>query len=222
MKLIMVNKNYSSWSLRAWLGAKMTGQEFEEIVLPLWTEDFYAHIDEYSPTGKVPVLIDDDVAVWESIAILDYLHHKFPHAGIWPKDLKAFAHAKSVAAEMHAGFMALRSAAPMNLRENRDHMDMDEKVTDDVARIEESWHRCIQNSGGPFLFGHFSGADAMYAPVVFRLHGYGVDVSDDTRAYMDRILKHPFIEEWVKAAAEESLVVDLDEIPADQTILTAS
>lgn len=223
MKIVMVNKNYSSWSLRGWLGVKQTGAEFEEIIFDLWTEEFNDKIKRYSPTGCVPVLVDKDIYVWESIVILDYLDRKFPDCGIWPKVSHLYAHAKAISAEMHAGFMSLRGAAPMNLRENRPYMDMDEKVKKDVARVEEIWTSCLNSDGntGPFLFGNFSGADMMYAPVVARLNGYGIKLNDTCMAYMKAVLEHPFLREWYEAAAKETFVIPEDEIPATQMVLIA-
>lgn len=221
-KLIIVNKNYSSWSLRGWLALKQAGVEFEEHLIPLFTDEFFATIEDYSPSKCVPVLNDGDIQVWESMAIIDYMDRLHPEANIWPKNKAAYAQAKSISAEMHAGFFALRGSAPMNLRENRNNMGMCEKVAKDVARIETIWTetRTKFGNGGDFLFGEFSGADMMYAPVVARLLGYGIQLSDTNMAYMKAVRNHPHVKEWYDAAAKETWVVDMDEVPADATILT--
>jgi glutathione S-transferase len=227
-KLIIVNKNYSSWSLRGWLALKHVGVDFEEILLPLWQDEFWEKIGDLSPSGTVPVLHDSETVVWDSLAIIDYLDKKHPEANIWPKDLKAYAKAKSISAEMHSSFFALRNAAPMNLRENRDEMGMDKAVTKDVKRIETIWSETREefgatcDGGGDFLFGDFSGADMMYSAVVARLLGYGIKLNDTCIAYMKAVRNHPHIQEWYAAAALETLVVDEDELAKDSKILSVS
>ena len=174
LKLIIGNKNYSSWSMRPWIAMKVAGIPFDEAVISLDAPDFRAQVDAVSGTGKVPVLIDGDVRVWESLAILEYLAEKFPGKGLWPKDVAARAHARAIASEMHAGFVALRKLMPMNMWRPVIKRDLTPEAAANIKRIETMWSECRarygQKGGGPFLFGAFSAADAMYAPVVARLH----------------------------------------------------
>ena len=211
--LVIANKLYSSWSLRPWLLLKQLGVRFDEIVIPLDTPTTKAEILKHSPAGKVPILIDGEVTVWESVAILEYVADAFG-APVWPEDRAARAMARSVAAEMHAGFQALRSACPMNLGKRFDRRDRGEAVAQNVARFEDivrdARHRFGQ--GGPFLFGAFSGADAMYAPVVTRLDTYSIPVSSETRSYMNTILSLPAFTEWRAAALKEPWTVAEDEV----------
>ena len=211
--LVLANKLYSSWSLRPWLLLKQFGMSFEEIVIPLDTPGTKAEILKHSPAGKVPILIDGDVTVWESLAIMEYVGEAY-RAPVWPRDRAARAMARAVAAEMHAGFQALRSACPMNLGKKFAERDRGEPVAQNVARFEAIVReaRGRFGSGGPFLFGAFSAADAMYAPLVTRLDTYSIPVFDETRAYMDAILSLPSFREWLSAALEETWVVADDEI----------
>src|SRR4051794_35987064 len=176
--LVIGNKNYSSWSLRPWIAMKVCGIGFDETVIPLYEPASRERILEVSPTGKVPALIDGDIRVWESLAILDYLAERHPGAGLWPKDQAARAHARSVAAEMHAGFAALRRHCPMNMRRPVKARELTAEAAADVARIDHLWTQCRTRfgAGGPFLFGAFGAADAMFAPVVSRLHTYDIGV----------------------------------------------
>jgi glutathione S-transferase len=214
LRLIIGNKNYSSWSLRPWIAMKATGIAFEETVISLDAPDFKAQITALSGAGKVPVLLDGDVRVWESLAILEYLAEKFPDAGLWPAQQQARAHARAVAAEMHAGFVALRRHLPMNVRRPVKRRPLDDGAKADAARIETIWNECRAKSGaaGPFLYGRFSAADAMYAPVVWRFHTYAVDVSTATRAYMQAVLALPASRDWHEAARREPWVLAHDEV----------
>ena len=171
LTLIIGNKNYSSWSLRPWIAMKVAGIAFDERVIPLYEPGSREEVLKFSPAGKVPVLIDGDSRVWESLAILEYLAEKFPAAGLWPKDAAARSHARVVASEMHAGFMALRRNCPMNVWLPPKTRPLPDEVKPDVARIEALWSDCRARfgKGGPFLFGAFGAADAMYAPVVVAL-----------------------------------------------------
>ena len=202
--LVVGNKNYSSWSLRAWLSAKQAGLDFEEVRLPLHTPEFEREIVKYSPSGKVPCLIDGDIRVWESLAICEYLAEKFQKAKLWPEDSKTRAFARAISNEMHAGFMALRKNLPMSCRE-RISEEISEEVQADINRITAIWRETRQNfgKGGPFLFGHFTIADAMYTPVVMRFVTYGVKVDSVSKAFMDTILSLPAIKEWLRAAEKE-------------------
>lgn len=214
LRLIIGNKNYSSWSLRPWIALKAAGIAFEETVISLEARDFKAQITALSGAGKVPVLLDGDVRVWESLAILEYLAEKFPNAGLWPAQDRARAHARAVAAEMHAGFLPLRRHLPMNVRRPVKPRPLDEGAKADVARIETIWAECRAQfgAGGPFLYGRFSAADAMYAPVVWRFHTYAVEVSAATRAYMDAVLALPASRDWYEAARREPWVLEHDEV----------
>ena len=178
LSLIVGNKNYSSWSMRPWIAMKATGIAFTEEVISLNAPDFKARVSKVSGTGKVPVLSDGDVHVWESLAILEYLAEKFPGAGLWPSDPAARGHARAIASEMHAGFVPLRRHLPMNLWRPVMPRALPDDVAANVRRIEHIWTDCRTRfgMGGPFLFGRFGAADAMYAPVVSRFHTYAVEV----------------------------------------------
>jgi len=213
--LVIANKCYSSWSLRPWLLMKQLGIPFDEIVIPLDLPDTKAKVLAHSPAGKVPILIDGDVTVWESIAIMEYIGDAF--APVWPSDRDARAMARSVAAEMHAGFSALRSACPMNLGRKFAQKDRGEAVARDVARFSEIVRQARERvrAGGPFLFGAFSAADAMYAPLATRLDTYSIAIDATTRAYVDAILALPAFQEWRSAALKEEWIVDADEVDED-------
>ena len=213
--LVIANKCYSSWSLRPWLLMKQLGIPFDEIVIPLDLPDTKAKVLAHSPAGKVPILVDGDVTVWESIAIMEYIGDAF--APVWPSDRGARAMARSVAAEMHAGFPALRSACPMNLGRKYAPKDRGEAVARDVARFSEIVRQARERSGagGPFLFGAFSAADAMYAPLATRLDTYSIAIDATTRAYVDAILALPAFQEWRSAALKEEWIVDADEVDED-------
>jgi glutathione S-transferase len=213
--LVIANKCYSSWSLRPWLLMKQLGIPFDEIVIPLDLPDTKAKVLKHSPAGKVPILIDGDVTVWESIAIMEYIGDAF--APVWPSDRDARAMARSVAAEMHAGFSALRSACPMNLGRKFAQKDRGEAVARDVARFSEIVRQARERfgAGGPFLFGAFSAADAMYAPLATRLDTYSIAIDATTRAYVDSILALPAFQEWRSAALKEEWIVDADEVDED-------
>src|ERR1700683_2223789 len=200
LQLIIGNKNYSSWSLRPWLAMKVVGIAFEETLISLDAPDFKARIKARSGAGKVPVLIDGDTHIWESLAILEYLAEKFP--GLWPADERARAHARAIAAEMHAGFAPLRRQLPMNIRRPVKERALDDEAASNVTRIDAIWNECRAQfgGGGPFLYGSFCAADAMYAPVVWRFHTYAVEVSATARAYMDAVIALPASREWREAA----------------------
>jgi glutathione S-transferase len=222
LHLVIGNKNYSSWSFRPWLAMKVAGIAFQETVIPLDTADFRTRVAAVTGAGKVPVLIDGDVRIWESLAILEYLAEKFPAARLWPSEAAARAQARAIAAEMHAGFLPLRRYFPMNVRRPVKARGFDEAAGADAARIDAIWSECRAKFGvgGPFLFGAFGAADAMYAPVVWRFHTYAVAVSAATRAYMDAVMALPARNEWGEAARRESWVlpraeVDWPEVPRE-------
>jgi glutathione S-transferase len=209
LTLVIGNKNYSSWSLRPWLVLKQAGIPFREIFISLYTEVSPARIKKYSPSGKVPVLIDGDVTVWESLAIGEYLAEKFPHKHLWPADPAARAMARSAATEMHAGFSALRSHMSMNCRKHLPGKGRTPEVLKDIARITTLWNDCRTRfgKGGGFLFGKFSTADAMYAPVALRFVTYAVELDPVSAAYVQTITTMPAIQQWVADARAETEVI---------------
>lgn len=213
LTLIIGNKNYSSWSFRPWIAMKAAGIAFDEKVIPLYEPGSREQVLRFSPLGKVPVLVDDDQSVWESLAILEYLAEKFPKMNLWPHDARARAHARVVATEMHAGFQPLRKNCPMNFWLPVKQRPQPEDVMANVRRIEALWNDCRARfgQGGQFLFGNFGAADAMYAPVVARLHSYGLKVGDGAHRYMDAVMALPAWEEWRAAALKETWILKEDE-----------
>jgi glutathione S-transferase len=214
LKLVIGNKNYSSWSFRPWIAMKVAGIAFEEEVISLDAADFKSRVTMISGTGKVPALADGGVHVWESLAILEYLDEKYPHAQLWPADPAARAHARAIAAEMHAGFVPLRRHLPMNMWRPVIRRELPPEVQSNVRRIEAIWTDCRARHGadGDFLFGRFGAADAMYAPVVSRFHTYAVEVGPVARAYMDAVMALPAWREWRTAALAEPWVLPEDEV----------
>jgi glutathione S-transferase len=214
LKLIIGNKNYSSWSFRPWIAMKVAGIAFEEEVISLEAADFKARVGKVSGTGKVPALADGNVHVWESLAVLEYLAEKFPHARLWPADPAPRALARAIAAEMHAGFGPLRRHLPMNMWRPVTLRQLTPEVEANVRRIEAIWTDCRTRHGadGAFLFGGFGAADAMYAPVVSRFHTYAVEVGDAARAYMAAVMALPAWGEWRAAARAEPWVLPEDEV----------
>jgi len=218
LKLIIGNKNYSSWSFRPWIGLKASGIAFDEEVIPLYVEGSKEKILAHSPAGKVPVLIDGATHVWESLAILEYAAEKFPGAGLWPSDPAARAHARSISTEMHAGFLELRNNMPMNIRASYPGKGMTPAVRADIERITGLWRDCRKRFAGAFqkddgfLFGTFGAADAMYAPVVTRLRTYGVKVDSDGDAYCNAVLAHPAVKDWIDAAKHEPWLISAYEL----------
>ena len=198
MRLVVGNKNYSSWSLRAWLAMKVLGIPFQEERIPLYGEKSKAEILKHSPAGKVPVLIDGDLHVWDSLAILEYLAEREPR--MWPADANLRARARSISAEMHSGFQNLRQQMSMNIRRRHPGKGRTPESLADVRRIVEIWSECR----GPFLFGPFCGADAMYAPVVLRFRIYEVELPPVCRAYADQVLALPALKEWIRDAEREA------------------
>lgn len=211
LKLVIANKNYSSWSLRPWLTMTQAQIPFEEIQLLLGSEEFAREIARFSPAGRVPVLLDDDFAIWDSLAIAEYLAERFPHSGIWPSEPKARARARSVCAEMHSGFGALRSTLPMNVEALLPTLRWNTAVQKDIDRVVGMWHTLLMASEGPFLFGAFGAADAFFAPVVFRFSTYEVRLPPDAAAYRDRMLACEGMQAWADAARKEQHFLDLDE-----------
>jgi len=207
--LVIANKSYSSWSLRPWLAMVHFGVAFEEIVIPLDQDRTADQILEHSPAGKVPVLHHGGITVWESFAILDYLAEAYYDRPWWPADPHAKAHARAIAAEMHAGFGPLRQAMPMNLRKDYPPRTWPDDVQADIDRVQALWRdtKARFGSSGEFLFGDFTIADAMYAPVVTRLRTYAVDLDETAQSYSDAIYALPAMERWCAEAAQESWVI---------------
>jgi len=205
LKLIIGNKNYSSWSLRPWLLMRARRIEFEELRISLYGEGSREALRRHSPSGKVPVLEHGDLVVWDSLAICEYIAELYPGAGCWPADTAARAVARSACAEMHSGFQALRDALPMDCRRPPGRKPLDATVQADVDRICAIWRSCRERfgTGGEFLFGGFCIADAMYAPVVMRFTSYAVSLGAVERAYVSAVRQLPAMQEWMAAAAEE-------------------
>lgn len=213
LKLIIGNKNYSSWSLRAWLLLSEAGIPFDEERVPLDTSATHKKIRRYSPAGRVPILIVDKAAVWDSLAIAETLAERFPQANLWPDDPMHRAHARSISAEMHSGFMALRDAMPMNCRAMGRKVSLPDAVTDDIDRIFEIWTDCRNRYGdsGGWLFNRFSVADAMFAPVVLRFRTYGINLPDKACHYPARLLQSEAMQNWLLACESETEVIAIDE-----------
>jgi glutathione S-transferase len=214
MTLVIGNRNYSSWSLRAWLVMRMAGLTFDEIVIPLDQRDSKGLILEHSPAGRVPVLHHGDVTVWESLAICEYVAEMVPGARLWPETVQARAAARAISAEMHAGFAALRKALPMNVRADRPGLKIKPAARRDIGRILGIWRNCRRRYGtvGPYLFGRFSIADAMFAPVVSRFATYRVEMDTIEREYANTVIGLPAMREWAAAAVAEQWVIAADEV----------
>lgn len=212
LTLVIANKNYSSWSLRAWLYLKHTGARFHEVRIGLDEPTTREHIARYSPTGRVPVLVEGALTVWDSLAICEYLSETHAGGSGWPADRAARAEARSICAEMHSGFAALRSELPMNIRARR-RVAPSAAAQADIARVLSIWDACRARhaAAGPWLYGRFSIADAMYAPVVFRFQTYGVTLPARAAEYARTVLADAAVAEWAAAARAETEVVPSDE-----------
>lgn len=211
LKLVIGNKNYSSWSLRGWLALAQAGLEFEEIRIPLSRPESKEQILRYSPSGKVPCLIDDGLTIFDSLAICEYINEQYAAGRLWPRDPGTRARARAVAAEMHSGFAPLRTHMSMDIRarypERGAAAQQREDVAADIARIKEVWTECLA-AGGPLLFGEFSIADAFYAPVVTRFATYGVALPGPLAAYSDRVIALPSMQRWIAAARTEAETIE--------------
>jgi glutathione S-transferase len=205
LKLILANKAYSSWSLRPWILLAQLKIPFEEVVIPMDQPETRASMLKYAPTGKCPSLQDGKIVIWESLAIIEYLAEVHPEKTVWPKGKAARAHARALASEMHAGFVALRQTCPTNFRRPVKAIPLNDEVKADAARIETAWThaRATFGRGGAFLFGRFSAADAMFAPIVNRFHVYDVPVSTHARAYMEAVMALPAWKAWIADANAE-------------------
>jgi glutathione S-transferase len=211
LKLVIGNKNYSSWSMRPWLALRANDIAFDEVFIPLYTGDAdKQRILDFTHSGKVPALIDGDITVWDSLAIIEYVAERFPQARLWPEDRASRAHARSISAEMHSGFAALRNECGMNLRRPVRAVALSADARADVARVEQIWIECRERYGkfGPFLFGAFGGADAMFAPVVHRFRSFAIAVAPKAQAYMDTMMALPAFQQWTSAALAETLIID--------------
>jgi glutathione S-transferase len=205
LTLVIGNKRYSSWSLRPWIALKQIGLPFREVLVLLRRPETKAEILKHSPSGKIPCLIDGELSVWDSLAILEYLNELKPEAQLWPRDRAARAYARSISAEMHSGFTALRQHLGMDLQREPQPGTWPADASADIERVQAIWAECRtrHGAGGPFLFGHFTAADAMYAPVVTRFHRHVVRLDPALAAYRDAVLALPAMQEWTKAAQTE-------------------
>jgi glutathione S-transferase len=212
VKLLIGNRNYSSWSLRPWLVLRHFEIPFEDEVLQLGGPNYQDNLRRRTPTGRVPVLIDGELTIPETIAIIEYLADRFPDKAVWPSEIAARARARAASAEMHSGFSRLRSVAPMNLRASYPGRVSHEAVADDIGRVEALWSDLLDRSGGPYLFGEFCAADAMYAPVASRIRTYDLPVSDRAARYIEAIYALPAFQDWLAEAIKEPWVIEEDEI----------
>lgn len=206
LTLVIGNKNYSSWSLRAWLALELAGAPFEEVLVSLYGPESRRQLLQHSPTGKVPVLKSEDGVIWDSLAIAEYLAERFPEAHLWPRGQAARALARSVCAEMHSGFVALRSHMPMDLRRDQALAQVPADALADIERVCALWQACREQYGqdGDFLFGHASIADAFFAPVAARLHSYRVVLPAAAQAYVNTIYQWPAFQRWYQAGLQET------------------
>lgn len=212
MKLVIGDKNYSSWSMRPWVLMTHFGIPFEEVLIELDRPETKGAILAFSASGKVPCLITDDgLAVWDSLAIAETLAERFPQHALWPRDANARARARSVSAEMHSSFADLRTNMPMAIRTSKPGTGATPGTLADIARIDTLWSECLAASGGPFLFGEFSIADAMYAPVVMRFNTYAPQLSREAAAYAARVSAEPAVAAWIEAARKETHRIEHDE-----------
>jgi glutathione S-transferase len=211
LTLVIGNKNYSSWSMRPWVALKACDIAFDEVLVPLYTGDAdKKRILDFSGSGKVPVLVDGDVTVWDSLAIIEYAAERFPQARLWPQDPASRAHARSISAEMHSGFAALRNECGMNLHRPVGAIALSDNARADIARIQQIWTECRERYGklGPYLFGNFSAADAMFAPVVHRFRIYAIPVTPQVRDYMAAMMSLPAFQQWTSAGLAETLLIE--------------
>ncbi len=216
MQLIIGEKNYSSWSLRAWFMIAKAGLDFQEILLPLDTEQFYREIVKYNPAEKVPTLIDNDITVWDSLAICEYVNETYLNGNAWPSTPKLRAKARAIASEMHSGFNAVRNELPMNIRATR-HVDLSDDAIKDIIRIDKIWSQQMDNYAekGGWLFGDWSITDVMFIPVIMRFKTYQVQLSEKSQAYMAFVLKDPELNRWIADALKETTIVAMDEAGVD-------
>lgn len=211
--LVIGNKNYSSWSLRGWLLLKQFDVHFNEVRLPLHTETFSENIEQYSPSGLVPILVTKDQNIWDSLAICEYIAEQHPELNCWPEETKARAIARSISSEMHSGFFQIRNSLPMNIRRNRGVETIGPELAREIARVSEIWRTCRESfaEAGDYLFGKFSIADVMYAPVVLRFKSYLIEMDEIETEYMQSMLSLDSLKEWIDAALVEEEVIEIYE-----------
>lgn len=214
LTLIIGNKNYSSWSLRPWIFMKQNNIVFNEKRVALFTETTKDELAEYYSDFKVPVLKDDDIIIWDSLSILEYVSEKYLQSQGWPENEKARAIARSISAEMHSSFMNVRNELPMNCRKEFNDITLSAKAKREVERITTLWRYCRREYGsqGEWLFGKYSIADAMYAPIALRFHGYNIPLADVETKYVKSVLNQPAITEWIEAGKDEKQIIEEDEI----------
>lgn len=210
MQLFIGNQNYSSWSLRAWLIFSQFNLDIEVIKLKLFTKDFYQTLGKITPTAKVPTLVDDDVTVWDSLAILEYVNEQHLQGKAWPVSAAERAKARAIAAEMHSGFFDLRNELPMNIRARR-KVELSDGALKDIARINTIWSEQMKQYQDGWLFGQWSIADAMFAPVALRFQTYGIKLSDGAKAYQQKVLASTSLQQWLIEASQETDIVEEDE-----------
>lgn len=214
-KLVIANKNYSSWSMRPWVAMKAFDIPFEEERILLGQPDTSSRIAPFSPSGRVPVLLAGDMVIWDSLAICEFLVERFPNRHLWPQDTAARAAARSICSEMHSGFAGLRTAMPMNIRGRFPGKGRTPEAQADIGRMCEIWESCLSRFGHyRFLFGEFSIADAYFAPVVMRFLTYDVYLAPALQAYVERVAAHPAVAQWISQAREEPEVISKYEMPS--------
>ncbi len=211
--LVIGNKNYSSWSLRGWLLLKQFDISFKEVRLPLHTETFSKHIEQYSPSGLVPILVTKDQNIWDSLAICEFIAEQHPELNCWPEETKARAIARSISSEMHSGFFQIRNSLPMNIRRNEGVETISPELAEEIARVSEIWRTCRESfaEAGDYLFGNFSIADVMYAPVVLRFKSYLIEMGAIETEYMVSMLSLASLKEWIDAALVEKEIIAIYE-----------
>jgi glutathione S-transferase len=219
LTLVTGNKNYSSWSMRAWLALRANNIDFDEVFIPLYTgEEDKKRILAFTPSGRVPALVDGDVTIWDSLAIIEYVAERFPQARLWPADGARRAHARSISAEMHSGFQALRNECGMNLHRSVRAIKLSDDARANIARVQQIWMDCRERYAkfGPFLFGSFGAADAMFAPVVHRFRTYAIAVGPEVQAYMETMMALPAFQEWTRLGLAETIMIEKFETDAIQ------
>ncbi len=214
LKLVIGNKNYSSWSLRPWFFLKNLYVEFDEEKVWLFEKDMEKQLEPYFSDSKVPVLVEGDLSIWDSLAIIETIADRHPNKNGWPKDAKARAVARSVSAEMHSGYHAIRNALPMNCRKHFPNYTVSADVQKEIDRVVAVWEFCKNNYGanGPWLFGEFSGADAMFAPLVIRFTGYDIKLSGFAKEYCETVMQNSHLKDWIEAGKQEAQIIKIDEI----------
>lgn len=210
MKLVIGSKNYSSWSMRPWILLKHFGVQFEEVKIPLFTAGFEKELKKYSPTQKVPVLLDSGVEIWDSLAICEYISEQYLENRAWPSNVLNRARCRSISSEMHSGFLGIRSDLPLNCRAKR-QLKISESTMREVKRIDELWSTALLSSGGPYLFGEFSIADCMFAPIVSRFSTYQLPLSSAASLYSVAMLNNPAFQAWLDSAITDLQIIDFFE-----------